>query len=167
MKIAVIGTGYVGLVSGTCFADSGNDVVCVDIDAEKIAALSQGEVPIYEPGLEEMVSYNLSAGRLSFTTDSPKAVKPADIIYLAVGTPQGDDGAANLSALWSVVEEIAPHLQKHAIVVTKSTVPVGTNARIYKKPSSSPVASVLSPATLSFSRKARQSTILKSRTGSL
>ena len=131
MRIAVIGTGYVGLVSGTCFADSGNEVACVDIDAEKVAALGQGKVPIYEPGLEEMVAYNLAAGRLSFTTDLPAAVSPAEIIYLAVGTPQGEDGAANLSALWSVVAEVAPHLQPHAIVVTKSTVPVGTNSRIY------------------------------------
>ncbi len=131
MKIAVIGTGYVGLVTGTCFADSGNDITCVDIDAEKVAALTRGEVPIYEPGLEEMVTYNISAGRLSFTTDLAAAVKPAEVIYLAVGTPQGDDGSANLSALWSVVQGIAPHLHEDAIVVTKSTVPVGTNARIY------------------------------------
>jgi len=131
MKIAVIGTGYVGLVTGTCFSDSGNEVICVDIDVEKVAALSRGEVPIYEPGLEEMVAHNLSAGRLSFTTDVASAVQPADVIYLAVGTPQGDDGSANLSALWSVVEGIAPHLRDDAVVVTKSTVPVGTNARIY------------------------------------
>jgi len=131
MKIAVIGTGYVGLVSGTCFADSGNDVICVDIDADKVASLSRGEVPIYEPGLEEMVAHNLSAGRLSFTTDVAAAVQPADVIYLAVGTPQGDDGSANLSALWSVVAGIAPHLREDAVVVTKSTVPVGTNAKIY------------------------------------
>jgi len=131
MKIAVIGTGYVGLVTGTCFSDSGNDVICVDIDVEKVAALSRGEVPIYEPGLEEMVAHNLSAGRLSFTTDVASAVQPAEVIYLAVGTPQGDDGSADLSALWSVVEGIAPHLRDDAVVVTKSTVPVGTNARIY------------------------------------
>jgi len=131
MKIAVIGTGYVGLVTGTCFADSGNDITCVDIDADKIAALNQGKVPIYEPGLEEMVQYNHSAGRLMFTTDLAAAVKPAEVIYLAVGTPQGNDGAANLSALWSVVEGIAPHLRDDAVVVTKSTVPVGTNAKIY------------------------------------
>ncbi len=131
MKIAVIGTGYVGLVTGTCFADSGNEVACVDIDAEKVAALSQGKVPIYEPGLEEMVQYNHSAGRLSFTTDLAAAVKPAEVIYLAVGTPQGNDGAANLSALWSVVAGIAPHLREDAVIVTKSTVPVGTNAKIY------------------------------------
>jgi len=131
MKIAVIGTGYVGLVTGTCFADSGNDVTCVDIDVEKVAALSRGEVPIYEPGLEEMVQYNHSAGRLVFTTDLAAAVKPAEVIYLAVGTPQGDDGAANLSALWAVVQGIAPHLREDAVIVTKSTVPVGTNAKIY------------------------------------
>jgi UDPglucose 6-dehydrogenase len=131
MKIAVIGTGYVGLVTGTCFADSGNEVTCVDIDEAKVKALNEGKIPIYEPGLEEMVSYNAAARRLLFTTDLPTAVKPAEIIYLAVGTPQGEDGAANLSALWSVVESIAPHLGEDAVVVTKSTVPVGTNARIY------------------------------------
>jgi len=131
MKIAVIGTGYVGLVTGTCFANSGNEVTCVDIDAAKVDALNRGVVPIYEPGLEELVSYNLSADRLAFTTDLAAAIKPAEIVYLAVGTPQQEDGSANLSALWSVVEGIAPFLQETAVVVTKSTVPVGTNARIY------------------------------------
>ncbi|RIK83546.1 MAG: UDP-glucose 6-dehydrogenase [Planctomycetota bacterium] len=130
MKIAVVGTGYVGLVTGTCFADSGNEVTCVDIDKRKIDALNRGEIPIYEPGLAELVEHNVQAQRLRFTTDLAAAVKPADIVYLAVGTPQGDDGAANLSALWSVVENIAPHLRSDAIVVTKSTVPVGTCARI-------------------------------------
>jgi UDPglucose 6-dehydrogenase len=130
MKIAVIGTGYVGLVSGTCLADSGNDVACVDIDAEKIAALQDGKVPIYEPGLEEMVQFNLAAGRLSFTTELASAVKPAEIVILAIGTPQAEDGTADLTALWSVVDDVAPHLATGAIVVTKSTVPVGTNAKI-------------------------------------
>ncbi len=133
MKIAVIGSGYVGLVTGTCLADSGNDVVCVDIDKAKIAALSEGKVPIYEPGLEEMVAYNLSAGRLAFTTDLAAAVEPAEIIILAIGTPQSTDGTADLSALWSVVEDLAAHLAPEAIVVTKSTVPVGTNARIHAR----------------------------------
>ena len=133
MKIAVVGTGYVGLVTGTCFADSGNEVVCVDIDEAKVAALTAGHVPIFEPGLEEMVQGNINDGRLSFTTDLAAAVQPAEVIYLAVGTPQGDDGAANLSALWSVVKGIAPHLREEAIVVTKSTVPVGTNAGIYSR----------------------------------
>jgi len=131
MKIAVVGTGYVGLVTGTCFADSGNEVTCVDIDAQKVADLNEGKVPIYEPGLEEMVEYNLAAKRLFFTTDLDAAVKSAELVYLAVGTPQGDDGAADLSALWSVAKGIAPHLREDAIVVTKSTVPVGTNAKLY------------------------------------
>lgn len=131
MKIAVIGTGYVGLVTGTCFANSGNDVSCIDIDKKKIDGLKNGVIPIYEPGLKELVLRNAEAGRLHFTTDTPSAVKTAEIIYLAVGTPQGSDGAADLSAMWAVVKAIAPHMQDDAIVVTKSTVPVGTNATIY------------------------------------
>ncbi|MEQ8838751.1 MAG: 3-hydroxyacyl-CoA dehydrogenase NAD-binding domain-containing protein, partial [Lacipirellulaceae bacterium] len=90
MKIAVVGTGYVGLVTGTCFADTGNDVTCIDIDQKKIDNLNKGIIPIYEPGLTEMVQHNYEAKRLHFTTDLPAAVKPADVIYLAVGTPQGD-----------------------------------------------------------------------------
>jgi UDPglucose 6-dehydrogenase len=131
MKIAVIGTGYVGLVTGTCFADSGNDVTCVDIDRAKIDRLKAGEIPIYEPGLEEMVRDNQAAERLSFTTDLAAAVAPAEVVYLAVGTPQSDDGAANMTALWAVVDGIAPHLRPDAIVVTKSTVPVGTCSKVF------------------------------------
>ncbi|MEM6331665.1 MAG: UDP-glucose/GDP-mannose dehydrogenase family protein [Planctomycetota bacterium] len=131
MKIAVIGTGYVGLVTGTCFANSGNDVTCIDIDEGKIEGLKKGVIPIYEPGLKELVLRNAEAGRLHFTTDTPAAVAPAEMIYLAVGTPQGDDGAADLSAMWAVTKAIAPHLREDAIVVTKSTVPVGTNAKIF------------------------------------
>ncbi len=130
MKIAVIGTGYVGLVTGTCFADSGNDVTCVDIDKEKIDRLNNGEVPIFEPGLEVMIRRNTEAGRLRFTTDLAAAVQPADIIYLGVGTPQNHDGSADLSALWKAAEAIAPHLRDDALTVVKSTVPVGTNARL-------------------------------------
>ncbi len=133
MKVAVIGTGYVGLVSGTCFADSGNQVTCVDVNEEKIAALKQGTIPIFEPGLTEMVRRNIAGGRLRFTTSAKEAVEPAEVVYLAVGTPQGDDGAADLSALWAVMESIAPHLGQEAIVVTKSTVPVGTNAKLYDR----------------------------------
>ena len=133
MRIAVIGTGYVGLVTGTCFADSGNDVTCVDIDQKKIHLLNQGEVPIYEPGLAEMVAHNISAERLHFTTDLAAAIKSAQIVYLAVGTPQSDSGAADLTALWSVVDGIAPHLRQDAVLVTKSTVPVGTNSKIYSR----------------------------------
>ncbi|QDT70732.1 UDP-glucose 6-dehydrogenase [Planctomycetes bacterium MalM25] len=131
MKIAVIGTGYVGLVTGTCFANSGNDVTCIDIDEKKIEGLKKGVIPIYEPGLKELVLRNSEAGRLHFTTDTPSAVKSAEMVYLAVGTPQGDDGSADLSAMWAVTKAIAPHLQDDAIVVTKSTVPVGTNATIF------------------------------------
>lgn len=130
MKLAVVGTGYVGLVTGTCFADSGNQVTCLDIDAQKIQSLIDGHVPIYEPGLAEMVRRNAAAGRLQFTTEVTAAMPTADVVFLAVGTPQGADGSADLSSLWAVVEQIAPHLRHSAIVVTKSTVPVGTNARI-------------------------------------
>ena len=130
MKIAVIGTGYVGLVTGACLADIENDVTCVDVDEQKIDALTRGEIPIYEPGLAEVVSRNAQANRLRFTTDLPRAVAGARLVFLAVGTPQGDDGAADLSALWVVVDQIAPHLAAGAIVVTKSTVPVGTNTQI-------------------------------------
>lgn len=133
MRIAVIGTGYVGLVTGTCFAETGNDVTCVDNNQDKINKLRQGVIPIFEPGLEELVERNTAAGRLTFTTDLPEAVKPAEIVYLAVGTPQSDSGAADLTALFKVVELIAPHLSERAIVVTKSTVPVGTNAGILRR----------------------------------
>jgi len=133
MKIAMIGTGYVGLVTGTCLADSGNDVTCVDIDQQKIARLNESEIPIYEPGLEEMVVRNHKSGRLHFTTDLPTAVQTAHLVYLAVGTPPADDGSADLTALWSVVTAIAPHLAEDAIVVIKSTVPVSTNAKTYAR----------------------------------
>ena len=133
MKIGVVGTGYVGLVTGTCFADSGNTVTCLDIDAEKIARLKRGEVPIYEPGLEELVERNAAAGRLRFTTDTTAAIRDAEVVFLAVGTPPAADGSADLSALWKVVDSIASHLRSDAIVVTKSTVPVGTCAGIEKQ----------------------------------
>jgi UDPglucose 6-dehydrogenase len=133
MKIAVVGTGYVGLVSGTCFADSGNHVTCVDIDEQKIERLNQGQVPIYEPGLSELVVRNASIGRLHFTIDLAAAVSQAQLVYLVVGTPQGANGSADLSALWSVVGAIAPLLSEQAIVVIKSTVPVGTNAETTRR----------------------------------
>ena len=130
MKIAVVGTGYVGLVTGTCFADSGNEVVCVDIDETKIGDLKEGKIPIYEPGLGELVASNSKCGRLRFTTDLVAAIKTAKAIYLAVGTPSADDGSADLSALWAVVAGVAPHIAGDAVVVIKSTVPVGTNAAV-------------------------------------
>ncbi len=129
----MVGTGYVGLVTGTCFAESGNDVTCVDIDQRKIERLKRGEIPIYEPGLSELVLRNSKADRLKFTTDLVAAVRNAAVVYLAVGTPQSDDGSADLSALWRVVDAIADHVREDAIIVTKSTVPVGTNAGIYNR----------------------------------
>jgi len=130
MRIAVVGTGYVGLVTGSCLADSGNEVTCIDIDREKIERLERGEIPIYEPGLDDVVERNREAKRLRFTADLGPAVRAARLVLLAVGTPPAADGSADLSAMWAVVEQIAPHLAKNAIVVTKSTVPVGTSARI-------------------------------------
>ena len=130
MKIVVIGTGYVGLVSGTCLAETGNNVVCVDCDRKKIDLLNRGHVPIYEPGLAELIARNVSAGRLHFTTDQAAAAGKAQMIFLAVGTPASADGATDLSALWASVDGIAPHLGKDCIVVCKSTAPAGTNAKI-------------------------------------
>ncbi|HSE91293.1 MAG TPA: UDP-glucose/GDP-mannose dehydrogenase family protein [Candidatus Binatia bacterium] len=130
MNIAVIGTGYVGLVAGTCFAESGNDVTCVDIDAPKISMLKAGKVPIYEPGLEEMVRRNAAEQRLSFTTDIDGAVKKASIIFIAVGTPQGPNGDANLDHVRATAKGIAKAMDGFRIIVTKSTVPVGTADRI-------------------------------------
>lgn len=133
MKVAVIGTGYVGLVAGTCFADSGNDVICVDKDTKKIRALARGKIPIYEPGLEEMVTRNYEDKRLCFTTDLKKAVRASNIIFVAVGTPPGKDGRADLSAVFSVVETIASAMDGYRVVVMKSTVPVGTAAEVKKR----------------------------------
>ncbi len=133
MKIAMIGTGYVGLVTGTCLAEGNNDVTCVDIDQKKIEALIQGEIPIYEPGLTELVQRNVRKGRLKFTTSYEEAIPSAKLVFIAVGTPQGDDGAADLSGLWKVVETLSPLLDKHAVVVIKSTVPVGTNRSVAER----------------------------------
>jgi len=133
VKVVMIGTGYVGLVTGTCFAESGNDVTCVDIDESKIDGLRRGEIPIYEPGLSELVVRNAKAGRLKFTTDYAEAVPGARCVFIAVGTPQGDDGSANLSGLWAVADTLAPQLDEQTVVVIKSTVPVGTNRRLAVK----------------------------------
>jgi UDPglucose 6-dehydrogenase len=127
VKIAVIGTGYVGLVTATCLAESGNDVIGIDKDAHKIAVLEAGRLPIYEPGLLELVQRNRREERLRFTTDLPAAVAAARLIFLAVGTPQAPDGSADLSNLWAVTEALAPCVNEPTIIVIKSTVPVGTN----------------------------------------
>ena len=130
MKIAVVGAGYVGLVAGTCFAEGGNDVICVDIDADKIATLNRGEAPIYEPGLEEMIRRNAADRRLSFTTDLAPAVRKSEIIFIAVGTPQGRTGRANLEYVRATARSIARAMNGRKIIVTKSTVPVGTSDEI-------------------------------------
>jgi len=130
MNLVVVGTGYVGLVAGTCFAESGNDVICVDIDENKIEMLNAGKVPIYEPGLEEMVRRNAQDQRLSFTTDLASSVKNSQIIFIAVGTPQGPTGDANLEYVKATAKGIARAMDSFKIIVTKSTVPVGTADRI-------------------------------------
>src|SRR6188472_443363 len=130
MKIAVVGTGYVGLVLGACLAESGNDVTCVDKDAAKVAMLRRGKVPIYEPGLEEIVKRNKAEGRLVFTTDLPKAVRAAEVAFIAVGTPQGEDGSADLRHVMNVARDIARAMNGYKVIVNKSTVPVGTAERV-------------------------------------
>jgi UDPglucose 6-dehydrogenase len=130
MNLAVVGTGYVGLVAGTCFAESGNDVTCVDIDAPKIALLKSGQVPIYEPGLEEMIRRNTAEQRLSFSTDLDAAVRKSDVIFIAVGTPQGPNGDANLAHVRATAKGIAKAMDGFRVIVTKSTVPVGTADQI-------------------------------------
>jgi UDPglucose 6-dehydrogenase len=130
MHIAVIGTGYVGLVTGACFAEFGVDVTCVDVDKDKIARLSEGQVPIYEPGLEQIVVKNTNAGRLHFTTDIKAAVEQALVIFLAVGTPPKEDGSANLAFIEEATRAVATHMNGYKVIVTKSTVPVGTGERL-------------------------------------
>ncbi|MCB0321485.1 MAG: UDP-glucose/GDP-mannose dehydrogenase family protein, partial [Bdellovibrionales bacterium] len=130
MDIAVVGTGYVGLVAGACFADSGNDVICVDNNAAKVQALQNGEVPIYEPGLTDIVERNCENGRLSFTTDLDQAVKRCEVIFIAVGTPPGEDGSADLRHVLAVAEGIGKAMNGPKIIVDKSTVPVGTARRV-------------------------------------
>src|SRR5207302_8573676 len=130
MKLCVIGTGYVGLVAGTCFAEGGNDVVCVDNAVEKIEALRRGDVPIYEPGLGELIHRNVSEARLSFSTDLADAVRRSVVCFIAVGTPSGDDGSADLGGVMAVARDIGRAMNGYRVVVAKSTVPVGSSARV-------------------------------------
>jgi len=130
MNIGVIGTGYVGLVAGSCFAESGNDVVCVDSNAEKVEQLKKGIIPIYEPGLPELVERNLREERLSFTTDLDAAVKKAFIIFIAVGTPTASDGSADLTTIHEVAAAIGRAMDRYKVIVVKSTVPAGTSSRL-------------------------------------
>ncbi|TYS59956.1 UDP-glucose/GDP-mannose dehydrogenase family protein [Sutcliffiella horikoshii] len=131
-RIAVMGTGYVGLVSGTCFAEIGNRVICCDIDEQKINNLKNGIIPIYEPGLEDLVKQNAAKGNLSFTTDIGAAIQESEIVYIAVGTPMAETGEANLSYVDAVAKTIGENLNSYKVVVNKSTVPVGTGKRVYK-----------------------------------
>jgi UDPglucose 6-dehydrogenase len=130
MKIAIVGTGYVGLVTGACFSEMGIEVYCIDIDARKIENLKQGIMPIYEPGLEEMVVRNYAAGRLHFSTDLPAILNEVEVVFCAVGTPPGEDGSADLQYVLEVARSIGKYLEKYILVVTKSTVPVGTSRQI-------------------------------------
>ncbi|TDO16835.1 UDP-glucose dehydrogenase family protein [Halomonas ventosae] len=133
MKITIFGTGYVGLVTGTCLADVGHDVLCVDVDAEKIARLEGGEIPIFEPGLEPMVKANVDAGRLRFTTDAQQAVAFGTLQFIAVGTPPDEDGSADLKYVLAVAETIGTHMAQYKVIVDKSTVPVGTADRVRQR----------------------------------
>lgn len=126
MNIAIVGTGYVGLVSGTCFAEMGVDVTCVDVNEQKIQALQAGEVPIYEPGLDEMVLRNQREGRLHFTTDLTTCLDNVEVVFSAVGTPPDEDGSADLSYVLEVARTVGKNLNHYVVLVTKSTVPVGT-----------------------------------------
>jgi UDPglucose 6-dehydrogenase len=130
MRIAVVGTGYVGLVAGTCLAESGNNVVCIDIDAKKIEGLKAGVVPIYEPGLDELLKRNLHDGRLAFTTDYAAGIPRAQVVFIAVGTPPGENGSADLKYVLDAARSIARNLSGYAVIVDKSTVPVGTAKRV-------------------------------------
>ena len=130
MKISMIGTGYVGLTTGTCLANLGNNVLCMDIDEEKIGKLKKGIIPIYEPGLKELVERNVKAGRLSFTTNMEEAVKGSEVIFIAVATPQAENGEADLKAVFVVAENIGKYMNGYRVIVDKSTVPVGTADKV-------------------------------------
>ena len=129
--LTVVGTGYVGLVSGACLADFGNNVICVDSDAGKIEKLKAGELPFFEPGLPEMVERNVKEGRLTFTTELPAAVKRSKVVFITVGTPPRADGSADTSAIYAVAKTVAQNLDGYTLVVQKSTAPVGTARELY------------------------------------
>ena len=133
MNICIFGTGYVGLVTGTCFADAGHRVTCLDVDAQKIENLRAARVPIYEPGLEELVKRTIKAGRLHFSTDPAPAIRDNEILFIAVGTPPDADAHADLSQILAVAATIGEHMDTPRIIVNKSTVPVGTAERVYEE----------------------------------
>jgi len=132
MKITVIGTGYVGLVTGTCLAETGNEVVCVDIDQDKVEKMRNGEVPIYEPHLDVLFERNINAGRLSFTTSLDEGLTHGEIVFLALPTPEDEDGSADLSYVLGVSNEIGKKIKSYKVIVDKSTVPVGTADKVYQ-----------------------------------
>jgi UDPglucose 6-dehydrogenase len=142
MKIAVIGTGYVGLVTGTCFAETGNQVTCVDIDTHKVARLQKGEIPIYEPGLDVLFDRNIAEERLKFTTNLLEGIQDAEVIFLALPTPPGEDGSADLKYILGVANDLGPILQNYAVIIDKSTVPVGTAEKVH--------AAIAANATVDF-----------------
>jgi UDPglucose 6-dehydrogenase len=142
MKIAVIGTGYVGLVTGTCFAETGNQVTCVDIDTHKVARLQKGEIPIYEPGLDVLFDRNIAEERLKFTTNLVEGIQDAEVIFLALPTPPGEDGSADLKYILGVANDLGPILQNYAVIIDKSTVPVGTAEKVH--------AAIAANATVDF-----------------
>ena len=133
MEIAVVGTGYVGLVTGTCFAETGNNVICVDIDEGKVEKMKNGEVPIYEPHLDVLFERNIKQGRLSFTTDLKSGIEKAQIIFLALPTPPGEDGSADLSYILKVAAELGKIITDYKVIIDKSTVPVGTAEKVTAK----------------------------------
>ncbi len=132
MKIVVVGTGYVGLVTGTCLAEVGIDVICVDVDTKKIENLKNGILPIYEPGLDKLVHKNYDKGRLRFSTNLAESIKGADVAFIAVGTPPGEDGSADLQYVLTVAREIGENMSDYGVIITKSTVPVGTAKKVKK-----------------------------------
>src|SRR5699024_3919247 len=131
MNIAVVGTGYVGLVSGTCFAETGNQVVCIDVDAEKVEQMKAGKIPIYEPGLEILFERHIRHTRLTFTTSLKEGIQDAEVIFLALPTPPDEDGSADLSYILGVAEQLSTMIQSYTVVVDKSTVPVGTADQVH------------------------------------
>ena len=139
MNLTFVGTGYVGLVTGTCFAELGNHVTCVDVDQRKVDGLKKGVVPIYEPGLEALVSRNHAEGRIQFSTNLEDALADSEVVFIGVGTPQREDGSANLDYVWAVVDEIREKASSPKVVVVKSTVPVGTNARVFERLNEGPI----------------------------
>ena len=171
MKIAIIGTGYVGLGTGTCLADFGLQVTCVDQDEQKINILKSGGIPIYEPNLEDLIQKNVSAGRLTFTTDLEKAVKESEVIFITVSTPSNNDGSANLAQIEKVAQQIACYINDYKVIVNKSTVPIGTAAKIkeiinkYQSMSIIPAKAGIHPSVIAKEQSDRSNPNLNRRKG--